>query len=159
MEVTDTLVDELIRPGLEADGYRLCGIKVSGRHSRPLVQVFIDYEIGSVNIDDCTRITRKLLDLFDMQERFAPDYRLEVSSPGLDAPLREAWQFRKNLGRTVAIKDDERKREFHLIEFASDESLRVEVEGEIIEMAVNELAGAKIVLFPGKKTKVRQKAK
>jgi len=128
-------------------------VKISGRASRPLIQIYVDWEDGGITIDGCATLTRKLLDLFDLQERFAPDYRLEVSSPGLDIPLKEAWQFRKNIGKTIRWQDDAGEKEGRILDVSADGAITIESKNETVSLLVIQLAGAKLVLFPNSKRK------
>lgn len=148
MDVTPDAVRGLITPTLEARGTRLCGVKVSGRASRPLIQVFVDWEEGGITIDACADLTRSLLDLFDAHERFAPDYRLEVSSPGIDWPLTETWQFRKNIGRTIRWKSGDAERQGRILDVLADGGISVETDKEVIQGDSAAFSGAKVTLFP-----------
>lgn len=68
------------------------------------VKIFIDGDEG-VMIDTCVRINRLLSKDFDETQFFpADDYSLEVSSPGLDEPLKLHRQYLKNIGRKVEVE-------------------------------------------------------
>jgi len=157
MIITAEQIEDLIQPVLQQEAARLCGVRISGRASRPHIQIFVDWEEDWITIDACAKITRALLDLFDMQERFALDYRLEVSSPGLDWPLSEVWQFRKNIGRVIGVRNTEGEFEAKLLDVTADGTITVEIAGETKQMSVPELTGAKLVLFPKSSTKSGRK--
>jgi ribosome maturation factor RimP len=57
----------------------------------------------SVSIEDCTRVSRDLSALVDVEDVFEHAYTLEVSSPGLDRPLRTADEFRRFAGRLAQV--------------------------------------------------------
>lgn len=97
----NTLV-QLISPEVEREGCEIVEVRVRGSSSKPLVQVFIDRD-GGVNIELCTRVTRKLTEVLDTVYPEIVQYRLEVSSPGVDRPLKTQKDFKRNLGRTVKI--------------------------------------------------------
>jgi ribosome maturation factor RimP len=65
------------------------------------ISVEIDRESGSVSIDDCVSISRNIEHNLDREEE---DFALEVSSAGIDQPLRVVKQFIKNIGRPVKVK-------------------------------------------------------
>lgn len=67
------------------------------------IKVFLDSDIG-VNIDKCARINRSMYKVIE-EEGWYPEgnFSLEVSSPGIDEPLRLPRQFKKNIGRNVAV--------------------------------------------------------
>ncbi|MBK7130166.1 MAG: ribosome assembly cofactor RimP [Crocinitomicaceae bacterium] len=66
-----------------------------------IIQVEIDKENGYVSIDDCVAVSRNIEHNLD---RDAEDFELEVSSAGLDQPLRMYKQYIKNIGQKVKIK-------------------------------------------------------
>ena len=69
------------------------------------LRVFIDKEPGGVSVNDCANVSRGLnlrLDVEDIIPGGA--YELEVSSPGLDRKLTQAWHYEKAVGKTVQVK-------------------------------------------------------
>lgn len=89
---------ELTVPGL---GYELVDIEITPAR---LIRVFIDKD-GGVNIDDCETVSKHLNNLFFVEEI---DYnRLEVSSPGLDRPLKKLTDFVRFKGQDAKIKTHE----------------------------------------------------
>lgn len=73
-------------------------IKISGANN---ILVEIDREQGSVSIEDCVAVSRNIEHNLD---RETEDFALEVSSAGIDQPLRVYKQYIKNVGRTVKVK-------------------------------------------------------
>jgi ribosome maturation factor RimP len=67
-----------------------------------LLRVMIDKEVG-VTLDDCERFSRGLEALLDVENPIPVSYTLEVSSPGLDRPLRDLKEFEKNIGKLARI--------------------------------------------------------
>ncbi len=146
----------LVLEPLEEQGFLLCGIKLSGSPRRPLIQIFIDLEHDSVTIDHCVRVYRILYDILSLQENLPAGYRLEVSSPGVESPLCELWQFRKNLDRTVRISREGLQVEGKLIGIQAPDTVRLETDEGPRELTLAEAAGARIVLdtpHPRQKTK------
>lgn len=78
-------------------GFFLVEVEISKKNE---ISVFIDTEQG-IGIQECTQVSRGLSEfLGDAMEK----YSLEVSSPGLDRPLKVAAQFAKNLGKNIEIE-------------------------------------------------------
>lgn len=73
---------------------------------RSLLRVIADAEDHNITVDECGILSRTISDLLDSYPHDFPDYRLEVSSPGLQHPL-QPWQFFKNIGRTVEVHSAE----------------------------------------------------
>jgi len=89
----------LVESLLEAqDGY-LVGLNV---HPGRQVQVFVDRD-PHITIDDCVHISRILEQELNKEFPFSEQYALEVSSPGLDQPLKVLRQYKKNVGKKVDV--------------------------------------------------------
>ena len=90
------------------------------------IKVFLDSDIG-VNIDKCARLNRAMYKVIE-EEAWYPEgnFSLEVSSPGVDEPLRLPRQYKKNIGRNVEVTFlDDTKIEGKLIE-ANEDGIVVE---------------------------------
>ena len=85
------------------------------------VKVFLDGDQG-ITIEKCVQFNRMLYKKIEESQLFPNgDFSLEVSSPGLDEPLKMLRQFRKNIGRQVELLlDDGRKKEGRLVEVTED---------------------------------------
>ena len=73
------------------------------QNGRLQLRLIGDRRIGGLTINDCVQLTRQVQHLIDEKQLVNGDYRLEVSSPGLDYPLRAEWQFVKNIGRLLKV--------------------------------------------------------
>ncbi|MFY9160353.1 ribosome maturation factor RimP [Aquirufa ecclesiirivi] len=80
----------------------LVDLQVSQGSKRSLVTILVD-TIEGVSIDECALLSRKLAHHIEENAWIEEAYNLEVSSPGLDFPLTQGWQFQKNLGRKVKV--------------------------------------------------------
>lgn len=69
---------------------------------RTLITILVD-TLEGVTIDQCALMSRKLAHFIEENVLIEDAYNLEVSSPGLDFPLSQGWQFQKNQGRTVKV--------------------------------------------------------
>ena len=69
---------------------------------RTLITILVD-TLEGVTIDECALMSRKLAHFIEEGVLIEEAYNLEVSSPGLDFPLSQGWQFQKNTGRKVKI--------------------------------------------------------
>ena len=88
---------------VEAGGFRLVSANWTPIKGRQQLRIVADAEDHNITIGECSEISRAVSDLLDSYPHEFPDYRLEVSSPGLKHPL-EKWQFRKNLERIVEVR-------------------------------------------------------
>jgi ribosome maturation factor RimP len=104
--LTESLV-EAFRARLEALGYDLADLRIGGTPNRPLVQVRIDCPPRQVTVDDCSRVSRALEQWLDADGGTGPlgnRYVLEVSSPGIERPVRWHRHWARFVGREVNVK-------------------------------------------------------
>lgn len=105
MITTDTVsqVTELAGPLLASLGLELvdCEYKREGRAM--VLRLFVDRE-GGVTLDDCATVSRELSEILDVEDFITAEYSLEVSSPGLNRPLKKAADYKRYQGRTIKIK-------------------------------------------------------
>ncbi|MEJ2723949.1 MAG: ribosome maturation factor RimP [Deltaproteobacteria bacterium] len=96
-------VADLAEPVLEDMGYELVDVAYLSRYGRWTLRLTIDKE-GGVTIDDCARVSGELGDLIDVKDIMTGHYVLEVSSPGLDRPLKKERDFAGAVGKKIKVK-------------------------------------------------------
>jgi len=97
-------VKELIAPLFDEQYLHLVDVEMRGSGAGQVLSIYADTEKG-ITLKEITRLTEEISDLLDMHPEVVPGpYRLEVSSPGLDRPLRYLWQYRKNIGRLLKVR-------------------------------------------------------
>lgn len=133
-----TLVEEKIadRPDLF-----LVDVKM---HSNGKLIILVDGDQG-IGISDCVAISRHVGFHLEEENTIEHAYNLEVSSPGIDTPLKQKRQYEKNLGRNLAVKQAETKREGRLLA-VSDEGITIE----------EKIKAAKDGSSKGKKTEIAE---
>ncbi|MBI4688164.1 MAG: ribosome maturation factor RimP [Nitrospirae bacterium] len=95
-------IREIIEPVVNSMGIEVDNIELAGSGRRTVLRVFIDKE-GGVTIEDCERVSREIEAHLDVADPIASSYTLEVSSPGLDRPLRKAGDFKKFVGKAARV--------------------------------------------------------
>lgn len=121
-------------------------------HTNGILEILVDGDNG-IAIEDCVQISRHVGFHLEEEEVIEHAYRLEVSSPGVDAPLLLDRQYQKNIGRNVRIKDLEGgKREGKLIALRDNSLVIEETKKEKGKKATTE--EAEIPLDSIKETKV-----
>ena len=103
-EMTELLenVGLLLSPILASHDAYLVDAVIQNERGGKLVQVFIDTDAG-ITIEKCAVISRELAQELTRGDSIPGSYRLEVSSPGIDKPLRILRQYRKNIGRIFRV--------------------------------------------------------
>ena len=100
MEELIARIEEVIQPVLRDHGVDLVDVEWRGQTHRGVLRIFID-KPGGVGIADCERVSREVGDVLDADDVIPARYDLEVSSPGLDRPLRSEREYRWALGKSV----------------------------------------------------------
>jgi ribosome maturation factor RimP len=103
--LTESLV-EAFRTQLVALGFDLADLRIGGTPNRPLVQVRIDCPPRNVTVEDCSRVSRALEQWLDADggRLLGTRYVLEVSSPGIERPVRWHRHWVRFVGRDVNVK-------------------------------------------------------
>lgn len=96
-------VADLVEPILDEMGIELVDVEYLSHYGRWVLRLYIDIEAG-VTIDDCVRVSREIGDLIDVKEVVTHEYTLEVSSPGVDRPLRKEKDFKGAVGKKVKVR-------------------------------------------------------
>ncbi|TDT61570.1 ribosome maturation factor RimP [Fonticella tunisiensis] len=96
-------VEDIALPVTEQLGYELVDVEFVKEEGEWYLRVYIDKENG-VNLDDCANVSRILSDRLDEIDPIDYSYYLEVSSPGLDRPIKKEKDFERFSGRDIKIK-------------------------------------------------------
>lgn len=97
-------VEELLRPIAARLGLETVDVAISGEAHRTALRVLMDRPEGGITVEECARVSEALSRQLDLYDLFEDPYTLEVSSPGLDRPLRNDADFRRFAGKKAEIK-------------------------------------------------------
>jgi ribosome maturation factor RimP len=122
-----TRVTELAGPLAASLGLELVEVEYKSEGGRMVLRLFIDRE-GGVALDDCSAVSRELAEILDVEDFIRGRYNLEVSSPGLDRPLKKQADYERFVGRLVKI------RTFELLP-DDDGNMRKTFTGELLGLA------------------------
>ena len=136
-------VVRLVESTLAGMGYEMVDLEISGRG---LMRVFMD-KAGGIALDDCERVSNQLTRLFAVE---GVDYeRLEVSSPGLDRPLKKEADFARFRGEKVNLKLrmplDGRKNFVGILGEVQDGVLQLDREGKLVAIQLSNVDKARLV--------------
>ena len=96
-------VRSIAAPLAAQEGMELVDVELAGAGGRQVLRLYID-KAGGVSLDDCTSVSRSVSAALDVEDPLDGAYDLEVSSPGLDRPLRTPEHFEKFKGSKVRVK-------------------------------------------------------
>ncbi|MGV8073081.1 MAG: ribosome maturation factor RimP [Syntrophobacteraceae bacterium] len=96
-------IQGLVEPVILSEGMDLVDIEYRREAHGWVLRFFIDRE-GGVTVDDCARISHVAGDLLDVTDLIPIPYHLEISSPGLDRPLRKFEHFQQYIGKIIDVR-------------------------------------------------------
>jgi len=142
------LVTDLVEPTLKGSDIELVDVEYKKTGKTWSLRVFIDKNQG-VTVNDCQRLSREIEDLIAIHELIADRYVLEVSSPGLDRPLKKETDFIRNKEKQVLVKTylpiNNSKTNTGTIKDFSNDTLFLENEKKTFEISLSNIAQAKLI--------------
>jgi ribosome maturation factor RimP len=129
-------IENLAQTAISGDQF-LVDVVVSSKPPRKLT-VVLDADRG-VTIDDCASVSHRLLELLEEQKITEDSFTLEVTTPGIDHPLKMRRQYFKNIGRDLKVKLRDNTVEIGKLVEVNDEAIAIEQ-----------------VIIEGKKKKIRK---
>ncbi len=141
-------IREILDPIVEQLDMELVEVTFRVEDGRWILRITIDSETG-VKVEHCTKVSRELSVHLDVEDFIPVKYYLEVSSPGLNRPLKDEKDFERFAGRLVAIKTHRsvggRKKIRGTLEGIEDGIIKVMLEGGIrIEVPVEDISTARL---------------
>lgn len=95
-------VRQLIEPQVAGFGLELVDVEYIKEGTHWYLRVYIDKD-GGVDIDDCTAVSHRISEVLDRENPIPQAYMLEVSSPGLERPLRKKEDYEKYRGELISV--------------------------------------------------------
>jgi ribosome maturation factor RimP len=151
-------LEAIVAPVCLAQGVELVTLHFGAEPGGPVLRVLIELPDADslpkgvgVTLDDCTRVSRELSRILDSHESLIPgNYRLEVSSPGIERPLVKARDYERFTGREVHLGTRtpiaERKNFSGVLLGLRQDHVRLRLEkGEELEIPIEEIAKAHLV--------------
>jgi ribosome maturation factor RimP len=144
---------KLLEPVLARDGYELIDVEWLREGGGFTLRLYIDRE-GGVGIDDCQAVSRTVEPILDVEDFIEQAYSLEVSSPGVDRPLRRPGDFERFAGQRVKVKAfgplesfpglPPRKQWSGTLRGIRDGQVEVEVDGHLHRVPLERIAKANL---------------
>lgn len=139
--------EQIVRPIVEANGMELVEVEFKKLYGTPTLTVYID-KPGGVSLDDCELIHRAIdgpMDELDPTEG-AP-YNLNISSPGLDRPLKTLNDYKRKLGEKVEVSlyapVEGKKKYIAVLDEATEEEITLKEGEKTIKIQLKQIAAAK----------------
>lgn len=141
---------KIIQPILDASGLELVELIFIRMKGRPILRLLIDRPAGGISVDECSRVNKLAGQALDESNLMAAGYILEVSSPGLDRPLKTANDFKRSLNKKVKffLKEPVNERiELDGVIISADlEKVSVDTQGGSVEIPLEKINKAKLII-------------
>ena len=142
-------VTDLIEPTLKGSDIELVDVEYKKTGKAWSLRVFIDKNQG-VTVYDCQRLSREIEDLIEIHELIKDHYVLEVSSPGLDRPLKKESDFVRNKGKQIQVNTDSPINNSRIntgtIKDFSNSTLFLENNNDTLEIPLINIMQAKLII-------------
>ena len=143
-------IEALVVPSIEALGFLVVQVKLMDTHKSRMLQVMAERPDGSMSVEDCSTISKQLSALLDVEDIITGEYRLEVSSPGIDRPLVKRSDYEKYAGHSAKIETalpiKGRKRFTGVIKALEGDTLTLKVDNADVLIPLADIQAAKLVL-------------
>ncbi|ASN05698.1 ribosome maturation factor RimP [Virgibacillus necropolis] len=145
--------ENLLQPILEEKNLELVDVEYVKEGKNWFLRVYIDKE-GGIDIAECGEVSEQLSEKLDETDPVTDAYFLEVSSPGVERPLKTEADFEKNLNKNVFVKlyepiDGAKEYEGTLKDFTNNSAsieYKVKTRRKVVEIPFNKIAKARIAV-------------
>jgi ribosome maturation factor RimP len=145
----DRRLASIVAPTVEGMGFRLVRLRLMGG-KRITLQVMAERVDGTMEVEDCARLSRALSAVLDVEDPVEREYVLEVSSPGIDRPLTRLEDFDRWEGHEARLETaemiDGRRRFKGILAGTDGTRVLIEVEQGTIGLEFDWLIDAKLAL-------------
>jgi ribosome maturation factor RimP len=140
-------VSDLVSPILADQGMELVDLEYRREGRGWVLRLYIDKE-GGVTLEDCVRVSQEIGTTLDIEEVIETSYSLEVSSPGLNRPLKTEKDFNKYRNRLIKVKTfnpiDSRRNFKGRLRAISEGWIEMEIDGGIVTIPLANVAKANL---------------
>ncbi len=141
-------IEALLEPVVVRLGYELVDLEYQSAGASKVLRVFIDGPDG-IGLEDCARASNQISGVLDVEDPIPGEYSLEVSSPGLDRPLRRAEHYAKYAGEEIKVVMAKgfagRRRLKGRLTGLEDEQVVLVVDGDTHRLPLNRIESARLV--------------
>ena len=141
---------KMAEPLIAENGMELIDVEYVKEGAEWYLRLFLDKEGDEgIDLDDCELISRKFSDILENNDPISQAYRLEVSSPGIERPLKRTKDFQRFQGEKVQVKtfsEVEGKKQFiGILQETTEETVTLDVDGTSIAIPRKQIGKANLV--------------
>lgn len=145
----DRRIFDIISPSIEGLGFEVVRVRLMGGKTKTL-QIMAERPTGGIEVDDCAAISNAVSAILDVEDPISDEYRLEVSSPGIDRPLTRLKDFDTWEGYEAKLETqdliDGRKKFRGTLGGVEEGEVLIDIPEGTIGLQFDWLADAKLVL-------------
>jgi len=149
MQLLEKKIVNITKEIIDRNGLLLIDFLFRGFNNSTVIEVYIDGEKG-VSVEDCAKISREINEQIEAENLFDSAYRLEVSSPGADRPLKFLQQFTKHINRNFDLQLSEEsetnKKVVGKLLSINGENLVFLIQKEEVTVPYNTIKKAKVII-------------
>ncbi len=130
LELIHTTAEQVLQ---DHDDMYLVDVELKGSTGNRVVWIYVESDKGNISLDRCASVSREVNFLLDASGWHNKKYTLNVSSPGLDRPLKDVRQYASNIGRktsVVYLKDGEPVRAKGMLVHAESNAIILQTESK-----------------------------
>jgi ribosome maturation factor RimP len=141
------MIEELIAPCVLESGLELVDVEFVREGGSWYLRIFID-KPGGINIEDCGQLSQKIDRLLDEKDPITQSYHLEVSSPGIERPLKKISDYKRFAGElavvTMFVPFDGKKKITGRIAAVRDDDIVLESDGKELTIPFRQVSSARL---------------
>ena len=146
----EATIEEIVQPIVDAKNFEIVDIEYVKEAGEYYLRVYLDKE-GGISLSDCEVVSRELSEILDKKDPIKDNYFLEVSSPGLDRPLKKEKDFIRYAGYDVEIKlykplNGTKQLEGELVGLTEDKKIKVIIDDNEVEFDKKDVAVIKLAI-------------
>lgn len=134
-QTVEAKAQAVLEPIVAGEGLELLEVEFLREHEGWVLRLFIDKPGGRVGLDECSQVSRAVDTVLDVEDMIPHEYSLEVSSPGVNRPLKKPQHYERVKGQRVKVKtfgpigEPPRKNFTGMLTEVAADAIQVDVEG------------------------------
>lgn len=140
---------EIARESAEKLGFLLIDVSFRGDERNRIIEIYIDSETG-ITTEDCARLSDEINTILDEKNIISSNYRLDVSSPGVDRPLKYLAQYSKHQNRkfeiVYSINEDSQTKAVGRLDHIEDNVLYFNINNVLTPIGFEKIKSAKVLI-------------
>jgi len=142
-EELDNAIQEFITPLMNELSVELVDLNIRRQNRAIVIDIITDKPQGGITLDECSLVNQKLSQGLEAKDLIKEGFTLEVSSPGLDRPLKTVKDFLRNVGNNVRFylleQIEEKKEHTGIIKKVMDSTIIVDTKRNSVTIPINKI--------------------